>query len=149
LLSGFLTPVASIPVQLRWISRLIPATYYVDLVRDSLLRNAGWATSWLPVLVLADEKAVNPESEAEIQAVEHLAKDLLSELPEREAQVIKGLFGINHEAPQTLREVGETLNISHERVRQLRDQALRRIRRNKNKDVLREKYEGYLQALGT
>jgi RNA polymerase primary sigma factor len=81
--------------------------------------------------------------------VEHLAKDLLSELPEREAQVIKGLFGINHEAPQTLREVGETLNISHERVRQLRDQALRRIRRNKNKDVLREKYEGYLQALGT
>lgn len=52
LLSGFLTPVASIPVQLRWISRLIPATYYVDLVRDSLLRNAGWATSWLPVLVL-------------------------------------------------------------------------------------------------
>jgi RNA polymerase primary sigma factor len=45
--------------------------------------------------------------------------------------------------------VGETLNISHERVRQLRDQALRRIRRNKNKDVLREKYEGYLQALGT
>lgn len=52
LLSGFLTPVASIPVQLRWISRLIPATYYVDLVRDALLRDAGWGTSWLPVLVL-------------------------------------------------------------------------------------------------
>ncbi len=97
--------------------------------------------------ILPDDKAANPESDTEIQAVEHLAKDLLSELPEREAQVIKGLFGINHEAPQTLREVGETLNISHERVRQLRDQALRRIRKNKNKEVLREKYEGYLQAL--
>ncbi|MDB5106638.1 MAG: polymerase, sigma 32 subunit, RpoH [Fibrobacteres bacterium] len=99
--------------------------------------------------VLPDDKAVNPEAEAEIQSVELLAKDLLSELPEREAQVIKGLFGINHEAPQTLREVGETLNISHERVRQLRDQALRRIRKNKNKEVLREKYEGYLQALAS
>lgn len=52
LLSGFLTPLSSIPLQLRWISRLIPATYYVDLVRDALLRNAGWETTWLSILVL-------------------------------------------------------------------------------------------------
>lgn len=96
--------------------------------------------------VLADDKAANPEAETELQAVESMAKSLLSELPEREAMVLKGLFGINHEAPQTLREVGESLNVSHERVRQLRDQALRRIRRYKNKEMLREKYEGYLAA---
>jgi len=96
--------------------------------------------------VLADERALNPESETELQAVETMAKSLLSELPEREAMVLKGLFGINHEAPQTLREVGESLNVSHERVRQLRDQALRRIRRYKNKEMLREKYEGYIAA---
>lgn len=96
--------------------------------------------------VLPDDGASNPEADTETQSVENMAKNLLSELPEREAMVLKGLFGINHEAPQTLREVGETLNVSHERVRQLRDQALRRIRKYKNKELLREKYEGYLAA---
>jgi ABC-2 type transport system permease protein len=52
LLSGFLTPVASIPLKLRWVSYMIPATYYVDLVRDALLRNAGWETTWLAILIL-------------------------------------------------------------------------------------------------
>src|SRR5690606_13486942 len=99
--------------------------------------------------LLADERAVNRDPEAEMQAVEHLAKALLSGLPEREPQELKGLVRIGHAPPQTLRGVGESRHMCHERVRQLRDQALRRIRRNKNKDVLREKYEGYLQALGT
>ncbi len=52
LLSGYLTPLASTPMQLRWISYLVPATYYVDLVRDALLRNAGWETTWLSILIL-------------------------------------------------------------------------------------------------
>ncbi len=97
--------------------------------------------------VLADEVGVSPESSTEIQAIEHFAKNLLSELPEREAMVLKGLFGISHEAPQTLREVGETLNVSHERVRQLRDQALKRIRKCQNKELLREKFDGYMSAI--
>jgi RNA polymerase primary sigma factor len=43
--------------------------------------------------------------------------------------------------------VGESLQISHERVRQLRDQALRRIKKARNREVLREKYEAYIAAL--
>ena len=42
LLSGFLVPVANVPIQLRWISYILPATYYIDIVRDSLLRGGGW-----------------------------------------------------------------------------------------------------------
>ncbi len=97
--------------------------------------------------VLADPKAENPEHYAEISSVETIVHDLLVKLPEREAQVIKGLFGINHEAPMTLREVGESLKISHERVRQLRDQALRRIKKERNREELREKYEAYISAV--
>ena len=97
--------------------------------------------------VIQDNRQPTPDSGLLEESLKNEVKRALATLSEREAQVIKGLFGINHEAPQTLREVGETLNISHERVRQLRDQALRRIRRNKNKEVLREKYDGYLQAL--
>ena len=97
---------------------------------------------------MADPRAANPENDAEINSVETMAHELLGELPKREADVLKGLFGINHEAPQTLREVGESLQISHERVRQLRDQALRRIKKARNREVLREKYEAYIAALG-
>ncbi len=97
--------------------------------------------------VLADVKAGRPDKNAEISSVETFTRELLAELPEREAKVLKGLYGIGFEAPQTLREVGESLNISHERVRQLRDQALRRLKKSKFKDVLREKFEGYIEAI--
>ena len=96
--------------------------------------------------VLPDNSSKTPEADTEISDVENLARDLVNQLPEREAKVIEGIFGINQEAPQTLREVGESMNISHERVRQLRDQALRRIRKYNSRDFLQEKFEGYLTA---
>lgn len=96
--------------------------------------------------VLADTNATNPESDAEGDNINLLTRELLAQLPDREAKVISGIFGINQEAPQTLREVGESMGISHERVRQLRDQALRRIRKINPKDVLREKYDGYFDT---
>jgi RNA polymerase primary sigma factor len=97
--------------------------------------------------ILQDENVPDPENEAEIHSTEALAKALLCGLSEREARVLSGIYGINQEAPQTLREVGESLNISHERVRQLRDQALRRIRRQSDKDALQEQYTSYLEAI--
>ena len=52
LLSGYLFSVRNIPVQLRWISSLLPATYYIQTVRNSILRDVGWGTSFLPVVAL-------------------------------------------------------------------------------------------------
>ena len=97
--------------------------------------------------VLPDGSASNPENESEIHSVEELSSGLISELPPREARVIAGIFGINQEAPQTLREVGESMNISHERVRQLRDQALRRIRKSYDKKYLQDKKNAFLAAI--
>ena len=53
LLSGFLVPVSNVPIELRWISYILPATYYIDITRDALLRGGGWATVGNSVLVLA------------------------------------------------------------------------------------------------
>lgn len=99
--------------------------------------------------VVADDRAPNPEAETEITRMEDVTKSLLVDLPEREAEVIRGLFGIDHDSPRNLREVGEALNISHERVRQLRDQALKRIRKSTHRLYLRERLEGYLAAMET
>jgi ABC-2 type transport system permease protein len=53
LLSGYLFAIANIPVQIRWVSYFLPATFYVQIVRNSVLRNVGWETSFIPVLALA------------------------------------------------------------------------------------------------
>jgi ABC-2 type transport system permease protein len=53
LLSGFLFPIRNIPSGIRWISYILPATPYVNVVRNSLLRNAGWEAVYRSVLILA------------------------------------------------------------------------------------------------
>jgi ABC-2 type transport system permease protein len=52
LLSGYLFAIRNIPPQIRWISSFLPATHYVQIVRNSILRNVGWETSLWPLLAL-------------------------------------------------------------------------------------------------
>jgi RNA polymerase primary sigma factor len=59
----------------------------------------------------------------------------LSTLTEREAEVIKLYFGLNSEHSLTLEEIGEKFNLTRERVRQIKEKAIRRLRhasRSKN-----------------
>jgi RNA polymerase primary sigma factor len=60
---------------------------------------------------------------------------ILSTLSEREAEVIKFYFGLNKEHSLTLEEIGERFNLTRERVRQIKEKAIRRLRhasRSKN-----------------
>ena len=54
--------------------------------------------------------------------------DLLSKLTEKERKVIELRFGLGGGEPKTLREIGEILGLSRERVRQLETRALRKLR---------------------
>lgn len=60
---------------------------------------------------------------------------ILSTLTDREAEVIKLYFGLNKEHSLTLEEIGERFNLTRERVRQIKEKAIRRLRhasRSKN-----------------
>jgi ABC-2 type transport system permease protein len=52
LLSGYLFSVRNIPDAIRWLSSFLPATYYIQIVRNSILRDVGWGTSFLPIVAL-------------------------------------------------------------------------------------------------
>ena len=52
LLSGYLFAIANIPVQIRWFSSVLPATHYIQIVRNSVLRDVGWTTSFQPLVAL-------------------------------------------------------------------------------------------------
>ena len=58
-----------------------------------------------------------------------LLRETLSELPDREAEILNRYFGLDADNPESLEQVGRRFQISRERVRQLKDRALGRIRR--------------------
>jgi ABC-2 type transport system permease protein len=52
LLSGYLFAIRNIPEQIRWLSYFLPATHYIQIVRNSILRDVGWRTSFMPLVAL-------------------------------------------------------------------------------------------------
>lgn len=62
---------------------------------------------------------------------------LLGELGEKEATVIRLRFGLSGDDPQTLKEIGNRLNLSRERIRQIEFKAMEKLRRSKRCKVLR------------
>ena len=74
--------------------------------------------------VIADE---NTDDFDAVEATKSVVRGLTQCLPELEREVIDKIYGFSTGETQTLREVGAQIGYSHVRVRQLRDQALRRI----------------------
>ncbi len=58
LLSGFIFPIISMPLPLQIISRIIPATYFLEIVRGIILKGVGLHELWLPLLVLSMQGVV-------------------------------------------------------------------------------------------
>src|SRR5215472_10276333 len=50
LLSGLIFPVENIPAGLRWVSNIVWGRYYIEIVRDALLKGGGWPATWFSVL---------------------------------------------------------------------------------------------------
>ena len=65
----------------------------------------------------------------------------LKTLPEREADVLKLYFGLDSDYPLTLEDIGEKFHLTRERVRQIKEKAIRRLRHKKRSNTLR-KYLG-------
>ncbi len=77
--------------------------------------------------VLTDDRLKSPDDQLiESDDLERVFKQL-DELDHREAAVIRLRFGLDEEGPMTLREIGEQLGLTRERVRQLENQALTKL----------------------
>jgi RNA polymerase primary sigma factor len=78
--------------------------------------------------ILVNEQQPSPDGTLMKESLKQEVENVLSTLNEREAEVIKLYFGINSEHAATLEEIGERFNLTRERVRQIKEKALRSLR---------------------
>jgi RNA polymerase primary sigma factor len=79
--------------------------------------------------IIADEVTRGPQQQAEEVLLQRDVAEVLECLNPRQRLVLQLRFGLGNGSPHTLAEVGDQLNISRERVRQLENEALRKLRR--------------------
>ena len=87
--------------------------------------------------VIQDQRQPSPDSILMDESLKIEVKRALATLSEREAQVIRLYFGLDQEHSLTLEEIGEKFNLTRERVRQIKEKAIRRLRHASRSKALR------------
>lgn len=87
--------------------------------------------------VLENEEIPDPDSELMGESLKVEIERALSKLTKREAEVIRLYFGIGREHSLTLEEIGERFDLTRERVRQIKEKALRKLRHHNRSAALR------------
>lgn len=79
--------------------------------------------------VVADESAEMPDQTLEEKTILDTIPALFDQLPAREAEILRQRFGLDGGEGRTLEEVGEDFGVTRERIRQLQNLALRKLRK--------------------
>ena len=88
--------------------------------------------------LIPDPEAEDPETAAEAAALGRDLRKALSTLTERERRVIELRYGLNDGRVRTLEEVGRIFHVTRERIRQVEEKALRKLRHPTRARYLRE-----------
>lgn len=87
--------------------------------------------------ILTSSESPDPDHTLMDESLRNEIDSTLSQLTPKESEVIKLYFGFNNEHPMTLEEIGEKFNLTRERVRQIKEKALRRLRHTSKSRKLR------------
>lgn len=63
-------------------------------------------------------------------------EEVLSEFPDRDREIVKCIFGLGGKDPQTLREIGPIFGLTHERIRQIKNKVISKLRKNERLNEL-------------
>ena len=88
--------------------------------------------------VLASDDEEMPDEQLVGESVKADIERALAGLLPREAEVTRLYFGIGRETPMTLEEIGHEFDLTRERVRQIKEKALRKLRQKNRRDELTE-----------
>ena len=87
--------------------------------------------------VLENHQDPKPDAELIDESLKEEIEEILKTLNRREAKIVKLYYGIAGEKPHTLEEIGTEFKLTRERVRQIKEKALRRLRYNTRSKLLK------------
>ena len=87
--------------------------------------------------VLRSGESPNPDKKLLLQSLNTEINRALETLSQREADVVKLYYGIGDQHSMTLAEIGQTFDLTRERVRQIREKAIRKLRHNSRSKILK------------
>lgn len=88
--------------------------------------------------IIHNESQSSPDEELLKESLISEIRNVLQTLDEREAEVIRLSFGIGSDQKATLEEIGEKFNLTRERIRQIKEKALRKIKNSKRTRRLKD-----------
>jgi RNA polymerase primary sigma factor len=87
--------------------------------------------------VLRSGESPNPDKDLLHESLRTEIERALETLTPREADVIRLYFGLGNQHPMTLEEIGETFDLTRERVRQIKEKAIRRLKHTSRSKILK------------
>lgn len=87
--------------------------------------------------VMSQRDSSKPDKDLMAESLNMEIERALQTLPEKESQVIKLSYGIGQKHPMTLEEIGQTFDLTRERIRQIREKGIRRLRQTSKNKVLK------------
>lgn len=87
--------------------------------------------------VLRSGESPNPDRDLMHESLKTEIERALETLTPREADVIRLYFGLGEQHPMTLEEIGETFDLTRERVRQIKEKAIRRLKHTSRSKILK------------
>jgi len=87
--------------------------------------------------VLRSGESPNPDRELLHDSLKTEIERALETLTPREADVVRLYFGLGNQHPMTLEEIGETFDLTRERVRQIKEKAIRRLKHTSRSKILK------------
>jgi len=87
--------------------------------------------------VISSEQDMTPDGRLMDQSLKEEVQNGLSILSPREVEVLSSYYGLNNHKSLTLEEIGELYGLTRERVRQIKERAIRRLRKSYNRNALK------------
>lgn len=105
----------------------------VDISLDAPISDDGSSGDLVSSLMDVLGTDGNQEDEMEKNERKALIDDILKSLPRREEEILRMFYGLDTVEDTTLKDIGEDLKLSRERVRQIKNKTLRKLQKNKEK----------------
>ena len=87
--------------------------------------------------VLRSGESPSPDKDLMLESLQIEIERALQTLTPREADLVRLYFGLNGKHPMTLEEIGETFDLTRERVRQIKEKAIKRLKHNSRSKILK------------